>query len=148
LLSFEALELARDRLSSRGVLSINMIGSTQHDTYMTASVIKTLEAAFDQVKVFPASKLDETAGGVGNLAIMAYQGDPRPLRVNQIKFQAHPKVLDMVFKNLDRQIHFPPDTPAIILTDDYNPIDFYDGWLRERVRKNILESTDWDILIS
>ncbi len=148
LLSLEALELARDRLSSRGVLSINMIGSTKQDTYMTASVIKTLEAAFDQVKVFPASKLDESAGGVGNLAIMAYQGESRPLGPDQIKFQAHPSVINMVFKNLNRQIHFPPGTPAIILTDDYNPIDFYDGWLRERVRKNILESTDWDILIS
>lgn len=148
LLSFEALELARDRLTPKGVLAVNIIGSTQKETYMTASVIKTLQTAFDQVRVFPAYNLSESTDGVGNLAILAHQGEPRSLRIDQIKFQAHPKVLNMVFQNLNRQIEFPPDTPAIILTDDYNPIDFYDEWLRESVRKNILESTDWDILIS
>jgi spermidine synthase len=148
LLSVEALELARDRLTPGGVFAVNIIGSIQSETYMTASVIKTLEAAFDQVRVFPAYNLTESKNGIGNLAIMAHQGAPRPLRVDQIKFQAHPKVLNMVFQNLNRQIKFPSRTPAIILTDDYNPIDFYDGWLREAVRRKILESTDWDILIS
>jgi spermidine synthase len=148
LLSLEAVELARDRLTSKGVLAVNIIGSTQKETYMTASVIKTLQTAFDQVRVFPAYNLTESKDGVGNLAIMAYQGEPRALRVDQVKFQAHPKVLNMVLQNINRQVKFPSGTPAIILTDDFNPIDFYDGWLRERVRKNILESTDWDILIS
>ena len=148
LLSLEAVELARDRLTSKGVLAVNIIGSTQKETYMTASVIKTLQTAFNQVRVFPAYNLAVTTDGVGNLAIMAHQGEPRSLRVDQVKFQAHPKVLNMVFQNINRQIKFPSGTPAIILTDDFTPIDFYDGWLRERVRKNILDSTDWDILIS
>ena len=34
-----------------------------------------------------------------------------------------------------------------MLTDDYNPIDFYDAWLRESVRREILQSTDWEMLI-
>jgi hypothetical protein len=42
---------------------------------------------------------------------------------------------------------FPPDTPAILLTDDFNPMDVHDAWLRERVRRNILETTDWGILL-
>lgn len=38
------------------------------------------------------------------------------------------------------------DPAAIILTDDYNPVDFYDTWLKEELRKNILNSQDADIL--
>jgi len=148
LLSVEALKLARDRLTANGVLAVNIIGSLQKDTFMTASVIKTLETAFDEVMVFPAYKIADVKNGVGNLAIMAYQGKSRPLRIDQINFQAHPKVTNMVFQNLERQIQIPFGTPAIVLTDDFNPIDFYDIWLRESVRKNILDSTDWDILIS
>ena len=150
LLSVEALELVRKRLTPKGVLAVNMIGSLQSETYMTASIIKTMEAAFDQVRVFPAFNIDKSKSGVGNLAIMAYQGEPRslPQRKSQLKFQAHSSVIDMVFQNLNRQIQFPSGTPAIVLTDDFNPIDFYDGWLRENVRKTILETTDWDILLS
>jgi len=42
---------------------------------------------------------------------------------------------------------FPEGTPAIILTDDYNPVDFCDAWLRESVRRNLLKITDWDVMI-
>lgn len=49
--------------------------------------------------------------------------------------------------SLGQRFYFSSDTPAIILSDDYNPIDFYDSWLKEKVRKTILESTDIDILL-
>ncbi|MEE8380004.1 MAG: fused MFS/spermidine synthase [Gammaproteobacteria bacterium] len=148
LLSIEALGLMRDRLTEQGVLAVNLIGSVKHETYMTASVVKTLEAAFDQVGVFPVFDVVKSEDGIGNLAIMAYQGDARSLQINRNKLQAHPSVVNMVFKNIDRRFQFPSGTPAMVLTDDYNPIDFFDSWLREKVRKSILESTDWDILIS
>ncbi len=148
LLSIEALELMRDRLTEQGVLAVNLIGSVKRETYMTASVVKTLQTAFDQVGVFPVFDVAKSEDGIGNLAIMAYQGGSRSLQIDRNKFQAHPSVVDMVFDNLGRQFQFSPGTPAIILTDDYNPIDFFDSWLRENVRKSILESTDWDILIS
>lgn len=35
----------------------------------------------------------------------------------------------------------------MLLTDDYNPVDFYDLPLKEKVRRTILDSTDWDILL-
>ncbi len=41
----------------------------------------------------------------------------------------------------------PGQLPGQILTDDYNPIDVRDLWLKERVRGNILESTHLDILL-
>jgi spermidine synthase len=148
LLSVEALALMRDRLTPGGVLAINLIGSLQRETYMTASVIKTLDAAFERVEVFVTFDPASSELGVGNLAIMAYQGESRSPRVDYARFQVHPKVTHQVFSNLGRRFRFAPDTPAIVLTDDYNPIDFFDGWLRETVRRSILQSTDWDILIS
>lgn len=147
LLSVEALSLMRERLNPAGVLAVNIIGSVRQETYMTASVIKTLQAAFDQVEVFPTFDPATSSNGVGNLAIMAYQGQARTLRVDHARFQTHPSVRQRVFANLGRRFHFPAGTPAIVLSDDYNPIDFFDGWLRETVRKSIIQATDWDILI-
>ena len=148
LLSVEALSLMRDRLNPGGVLAVNLIGSLNKETYMTASVVKTLQAAFDVVDVFPAFDPNIAGSGIGNIALMAYQGPERRLRAAHGRFQTHPNVRRNVFTNLGRRFEFPADTPAIVLTDDYNPIDFFDRWLREAVRKSILDTTDWDILIS
>lgn len=52
-----------------------------------------------------------------------------------------------VRQGMQNTYRFPASTPAILLTDDYNPIDFYDLWLKERVRRAILETTDGDILL-
>jgi len=127
---------------------VNLIGSLRKETYMTASVIKTLRAAFDQVGVFPAFDRQNSETGIGNIILMAYQGSVRGLQAGRANFQTHASVQRMVSTNLGKQFVFPADTPAIVLTDDYNPIDFFDGWLRETVRGMILETTDWDILIS
>jgi hypothetical protein len=53
-----------------------------------------------------------------------------------------------VRNNLQQPFAFPPQTPAIVLSDDYNPVDFYDLWLKEMLRKNTVDSTDFDILSS
>ena len=147
LLSVEALKLIRNRMTSQGVLAVNLIGSTRKQTFMTASVIRTLKAAFDQVEVFPVFDEARSKDGVGNLAIMAYRGNPRPLSLDRSKIHASSNYINMVLSKLGNQIHFPSGTPAIVLTDDYNPIDFFDSWLRETVRRNILQTTNWDILI-
>lgn len=148
LLSIEAMKLIRDRLTPQGVLAVNLIGSVRKKTFMTASVIRTLKSAFDQVDVFPVFNVARSEDGVGNLAVMAYQGVPRTLNIDRSKLHAYPNAVNMVLDNLRNQFHFPSGTPAIVLTDDYNPIDFYDSWLRETVRKNILQTTNWDILIN
>jgi hypothetical protein len=41
----------------------------------------------------------------------------------------------------------PEHASAFVLSDDYNPIDFFDSSLKEDVRRDILKNTDWDILI-
>ncbi|WP_455218466.1 spermidine synthase [Kaarinaea lacus] len=148
LLSKEALELTKARLTGRGVLAVNIIGSVKQETFMTASVIKTLRTVFDNVNVFPVFDIARSEDGVGNLAVMAYQGDHRPVNRRQARFQAHSAVMDMVFLNTHQLFRFPEGTPAIVLTDDYNPIDVFDSWMRESIRKTIIKTTDWDILIS
>lgn len=148
LLSLEALTLMRERLRPGGVLAVNLIGSLQRETFMTASVVKTLQTAFDVVDVFPSFDKDKSETGVGNIALMAYQGQRRELKVDHTRFQSHPSVRQNVFTNLGRRFEFPKGTPAMVLTDNYNPVDFFDDWLRELIRKNILQSTDWDILVS
>ncbi len=148
LLSVEALSLMRERLRPGGVLAVNLIGSLKRETYMTASVVKTLATAFDQVVVYPAFDLQKSAQGVGNLAIMAYQGAERRLQLNRSRITGHRSVLPLLHTQLGQRFRFPAGTPAMVLTDAYNPIDFFDGWLRESVRGTILESTDWDILIN
>ena len=149
LLSVEALSLMRDRLTPQGVLAVNLIGSLKQETFMTASVVRTLGTAFDNAEVFPTfNPQSPSQNGVGNLAILAYQGKSRELSADHSRFQVHPEVLPSVFGNLGRRFHFPEDTRSIVLSDDYNPIDFFDGWLRETIRKGIVEATHWDILTS
>lgn len=148
LLSLEALSLMRERLRPNGVLAVNLIGSLQKETFMTASVVKTLQSAFDVVDAYPTFDTQNSETGIGNVAVMAYQGPRRELQVDHTRFQSHASVRQHVFANLGRRFEFPAGTPAMVLTDAYNPVDFFDGWLREMVRKSILESTDWDILIS
>jgi len=146
-LSLEALRLARERLAPGGVLALNLVGSLRRETYMTASVLATLRAVFANVELYPT--FDPSAGdGSGNCAIVAYDGPARALPANlATSVPVHPLAADGVVRFLGRRFEFPAGTPAVVLTDDYNPIDFFDRWLKERVRRDILATTDWDILL-
>jgi spermidine synthase len=146
-LSLEALRLARGLLAPRGVLALNLVGSLRGETFMTASVARTLGEVFGTVEIHP-SFAPEEGDGSGNLAVVAYDGPPRPFRPELVReFPVHPMARDEVAAALGRTFSFPAGTPAILLTDDYNPIDFFDLALRERVRRGILANTDWEVLI-
>ena len=148
LLSIEAMRLAKQRLSPNGVLAINLVGSIKHHTLMTASVIKTLQSVFDQVAIYPA--FDVTSGeGTGNIEIMAYDGTQRTLQLDRIgNLTVHPEAESSVRRSMQQQFALPMHADAMILSDNYNPVDFYDLWLKEQVRKIILDTTDFDILLS
>ena len=147
LLSIEAVQLAKQRLAPNGIVAINLIGSLRHNTLMTASVVKTLRNVFDQIAIYPAFD-PATGDGSGNLEIIAYDGAPRPLQLDRLgKLDIHPLAETLVRRGMENPFSLPPQTPALVLSDDYNPVDFYDLWLKEWVRKNILDSTDFDILL-
>lgn len=148
LLSTEAMQLIKQRLNPNGVLAVNLIGSLKQNTLMTASVIKTLKTAFAQVAIYPT--FDPAQGdGTGNMEIIAYDGAVRTPQFDRIQnMQIHPVAQQMVNQLLEHPYAFTPQADALLLTDNYNPIDFYDLWLKEQVRRIILETTDFDILLS
>jgi spermidine synthase len=148
LLSIEAMRLAKQRLSPNGVLAINLVGSLKHHTMMTASVIKTLQEVFDQVAIYPAFNAS-SGGGTGNIEIVAYNGTHRELQLDRISNMAmHPLAESSVRISLQNPFALQPNSDAMTLSDNYNPVDFYDLWLKEQVRKIILDTTDFDILLS
>ena len=147
LLSREAVALLARRISDKGVLGINLFGSLRDNTLMTASVVRTLSTAFDQVEIYPT--FDPLEGdGSGNLAVIAYSGPARHLDLQRFDSEeVHWLAKQKVQATIGRRFEFPRDTAAIVLTDDYNPIDFHDAKLRESVREGVLATTPWDLLI-
>lgn len=147
LLSVEAMRLMAQRLTPDGILTINLMGSLQGENLMTASVVKTLKAVFDQVQVYSFSQSGDQDRS-GNLVLVAYRGGVRPIQPAAYAGQAlHPLARDSVNRAMQSHFEFPADTPAFILTDDFNPIDLRDLWMKEKVRKIILDTTDHDILL-
>ena len=147
MLSIEALQLVGERMTEDGILAINLIGSLQQDPFMTASVIRTLREVFQTVSVFPNYSVEAESGG-GNITVLAYNGPERPLPLaDMMRFPVHPFAQAGVSRFLGRQYRFPDNTRSVVLTDDYNPIDFFDVELKEWVRKTILDATDIDLLL-
>jgi len=147
-LSLEAFELMRQRIADNGILAINLIGSLKEHSRMTASVLKTLQMVFETVDIYPTFDPNEDSGA-GNIAVVAYQGPPVAVPPpNQATFPVHPFAADF-YLHLTRGKYFMPEhQDAIILSDDYNPIDVFDLWLKERNREYLIDNTPWDILIS
>lgn len=147
LLTHEAVRQMHARLNPGGVLAANVAGSLKRDTFMTASVIRTLASVFEQVEILPTFDPGQREAW-GNIKIFAYDGPRRALPVSPAaNYVIHPRARREVEASLTYRFAFPPSTPAIVLTDAYNPIDFHDVWLKEAVRHVVVNSTDWDVLI-
>jgi spermidine synthase len=147
LLSLEALQLTKNRLNHRGILGINLVGSLDREPFMTASVIKTLKEIFDQVEIYPTFDMKGTELN-GNLTVIAYSGPAVSPDYSVLeRFSIHPLAKPMVIANLQTSVALDQAVEAIVLTDAYNPIDFFDSWLRESVRDKILSGTELDILL-
>ncbi len=146
-LSLESLRLIRQRLTEKGIVAINLIGSLGKGSFMTASIIRTLQQVFPHVEVYPNYDVQEN-DGVGNITVLAHVASFPPFDRRSVDpFSIHPFAFEGVRRFLGQVYRLPDDAPAVILTDDYNPIDFYDVWLKEWVRRQILKGTDFDVLI-
>ncbi|MEK6745105.1 MAG: fused MFS/spermidine synthase [Nitrospirota bacterium] len=147
ILSLEALELVKARLTEKGILAINLIGSLKHENFMTASIIRTLEKVFRKVDIYPNYAVETSEGG-GNITVLAYNAAFKPFdRRSVAGLSIHPFARNGVDRHLGTTYRLPAGTPGVVLTDDHNPIDFYDVWLKEWVRNTILSGIDFDILI-
>jgi hypothetical protein len=135
-------------MTERGIFAINFIGSLRNENFMTASIVRTLESAFTTVSIYP-NFLPEEGDGIGNITVLAY-AYPFPLvdiKTLPAGFPVHPLAQENVRRVFGQTFSFPQGTQAVVLSDDYNPIDFYDAWLKERLRKGIIDNTDWEVLI-
>jgi len=146
LLSVEALRLVKERLSPGGIFAMNLIGSLRHGAYMTASIAKTLEQVFRTVDFYPVdtAELDK---GFGSISVIAYERPRVAIDLDRVRgFPLHPNA-NTLWKNFGKRVEFGAGTPAIVLTDDYNPMDFYDTWLKEEMRGYLVKYMDWDIFL-
>lgn len=146
-LSQEALRAVRQRLNPGGVLAINLVGSIRDRTFVTASVVRTAETVFESVFLYPTFDT-RASDGTGNLILVAYDGPPRPLAPSVREgVRVHNLAVENVRLGLSSPLTFPPGTPATVFTDDFNPADVRDLWLREQVRRSILGTTNWQLLL-
>jgi spermidine synthase len=146
ILSREALQGVKQRLKPGGVVGINIFASIRGETFMTASVVRTLKEVFKTVDLFPGFTATDPAG-IGNLELFAYDRQPVIIKLDQLMhYQVHPSVANVHRLMLDK-FEFPEHTPAMILTDSYNPIDFFDLRTKEYNRTRTIETSDIDFLL-
>jgi len=145
-LSLEALQVVKQRMADKGVLAVNLIGSLRRETFMTNSIVETLRQVFSTVRIYPVFSADGD-NDWGNLAVIAFNGAAIQFNPSAVSnFKVHKFAEQRVHDNLGKTFTFPADSASIILTDNYNPVDFYDTWLKEELRRSILASQDADIL--
>jgi spermidine synthase len=129
LMSREAFQAVKRVLSPNGVLVMNTFADfTPPGDFMAASLYRTLASVFPSVKV-------HTAQG-GNTLFVA---SPRP----ELSFlhspsfdDVHPDALAEVREAYGRVVE-PVAGRGIVLTDDYNPVEFYDAANREKFRRTL-----------
>jgi len=146
LLTREAVRDLAARVAPGGLVAINLIGSLGRESFGTASAVRTLESVFPTVELFPTF-VPEEAEGFGNVIVVARSGPPLAFDAARVAgFPVHALARDGVAR-LGTRFRFPEGAPAIVLTDDYNPVDFRDTWVKERLRASILSGTDWEVLL-
>ncbi len=131
LMTREAFQAMRNVMKPEGVLSINCFGDPRPGRdFMLASLEKTLRVVFASVDLHQAAN--------GNAFFVA---SASPLRVRRpYEYNSvHPSVLDQ-FRTAMNETRQTDPTHGIVLTDDFNPVDFYDAQNRERQRRELAQS--------
>lgn len=147
LLSREAIEQVRSRLSPDGVFAMNLIGSLAPDSRLLPAVVHTLRSQFSDVVAFPLFDASKPESASGNLVILARNGSlDGALGVKSIG-GVHPFAQAGVEAALAQGVRLADPAGALLLTDDYNPLDVFDAALHEGVRQTILKTTPVAILL-
>jgi spermidine synthase len=121
-------EMAR-LLGTNGVLTINSFGDFRPGRdFFVASLDKTLRAVFKDVQVHTAGK--------GNI-FFAAANKKLELHPRQNVRLAKSASLEGEFSAAMEQSPGPNPASGIVLTDDYNPVEFYDAANREQLRRNL-----------
>jgi len=129
LMTSEAFRVMRRVLTPDGVLVINIFGDfAAKKGFLTASLDKTLKTVFANVRIH--------ASGNGNVFFVASARSPLEIVHPPDLTQIHPTIrpsAESAFagvKTTDPQL-------GLVLTDDYNPIEFHDAPNREAWRRSL-----------
>ncbi len=127
LMSREAFEAVRKVLKPDGTLVMNtFVEFNAAGDYMGASLYKTLREVFPSVVVHGVK--------TANTLFVASLRSPLTMLRTPDYSRVHPQALDDVKAAFART--WQPDlTRGIVLTDDYNPVEYYDAANRERLRR-------------
>jgi spermidine synthase len=129
LMTREALGAMKRRLRPGGTLVMNTFGEFQRGRdFFLASLDQTLRAVFQSVRIH--------ASGNGNVFFVAADvADLRPLRAFDLSgvppfLHGEAEAAIAGLQTVDRE-------HGIVLTDDFNPVDFHDAVNREDLRKRL-----------
>jgi spermidine synthase len=129
LMSREAFMEVRRVLSPNGVLVMNTFADfTPPNDFMAASLYRTLASVFPSVKV-------HTAQGGNTLFVASPRSDLSILHAPSFD-DVHPDALVEVREAFSHLVE-PVAGHGIVLTDDYNPVEFYDAANREKFRRSL-----------
>ena len=132
LMSREAFEAVRRVLKPQGTLVINtFVDFGTPDDYVGVSLFKTLSSVFPSVVVHGARD--------SNTLFVASLRSPLTILNPPDYGRVHPDALAEV-KAAFAQTWVPNLQRGIILTDDYNPVEYYDAANREKLRRQLAMS--------
>lgn len=134
LMTREAFASMRRVLNPGGCVVMNCFGYFDRGRdYFVGSLEKTLQAVFKSVRIHDS--------GRGNV-FMAASDQAEMTLVPPADFEyIHPHSLPEVKKALSNIVLSDP-SQGRVLTDDYNPVDYYDAVNRETFRQNMARSMD------
>ncbi len=135
LMSREALQMMRQRLKPGGTLVMNTIGETTIGRdYFVSSLTRTLQSVFREVRVHMSGD-----SGFGNIFMVA--GDREGLALLRAPdFKGVPPVLLAQVQSAYDGVRNQDVRRGDVLTDDYNPVDYYDAGNREKFRHLLVSS--------
>ena len=131
LLSREAFASVHQALRPGGALVINAFGDLDpgHNFFL-ASLERTLKTVFAGVRIHTS--------GDGGMFLVGSDRTPLEL-VHPPDFErSHPVVMEDMRECYRRIVSTSPDD-GMVLTDDYNPVEYYDARNRENVRRHLAE---------
>ncbi len=130
LMTREAFASIHRALRPGGTLVINMFGDVQYGKdFFTVSLKKTLSAVFAGVRMHTSN------GNDGTFFVATDRPDPEFVHPPNLDV-VHPEVLRLTQRAYSGRV----DTLSgngRILTDDYNPVEFYDAKNREEIRRHL-----------
>jgi spermidine synthase len=128
LMTAEAFTAMREVLEPEGVLVINSFGHLQRGKdFLVASLQKTLRSVFTEVRLHDV--------GNGNMFFVASRA-PLRIRATPTDAHVHPGVASE-WHGLFSGVVEADAASGRVLTDDFNPVDFFDAANRERGRREI-----------